>query len=174
MIHPFIVASLCAAVLVLLTFDAPAQGRKRVPRFEDYAVKEIYDGKSAKLALDTDEQRDSLIYYQAIADGGTSFAGHYAVATLTCGTGCVAHDFLDLRTGRIISGSLSNSGGTQTHDRFREIEFRRGSRMIVFAGRINDKGPLGWHFYEFNNGKLKRLHTVATKDFRKPLSEWMK
>ena len=55
------------------------------------------------------------------------------------------------------------------------MEFRRGSRLIVLAGQIDLKGPIGWHFYLFDNGKMKRLHTIVTKgDFRTPLQDWMK
>jgi hypothetical protein len=164
-----------ACVFALLGVDAQAQGHKRVPRFEDFPVKEIHQGKAAKLVLETDDQRSAATYYQAIADGGTNFAGHYAVVPLTCGAACISADFLDTLTGKIIPGTFSNSGWKEHHDAFREIEFRRASRLIVFAGQIDQKGPLGWHFYVFDNGKMKRVHTIVTKgDFRKPLTEWMK
>ncbi len=172
-----LVRLICAGICLfaLLCANAEAQGRKRVPRFEDYPVKEIHEGKAAKLVLETDEQRNAATYYQAIADGGTSFAGHYAVVPLTCGSACISADFLDTLTGQIIPGTFSNSGWKERHDAFREIEFRRASRLIVFAGQIDQKGPLGWHFYVFDQGKMKRIHTLVTKgDFRKPLTEWMK
>ncbi len=72
-----LVRLICAGICLfaLLCLDADAQGRKRVPRFEDYPVKEIHQGKSAKLVLETEDQRSASTYYQAIADGGTSFAG---------------------------------------------------------------------------------------------------
>ena len=165
----------CAVLLALLCLDAAAQQRKRVPRFSDYPVKEIYEGKSAPLVLDTEEQRSAITYYQAIADGGVNFAGHYIVVPLTCGPKCSMVEYVDARTGKFVSGEFSNSDWGQVHDAFRDAEFRRGSRLIVFAGVIDDKRPNGWHFYLFNNGKLKRLHTIVTHgDFRKPLSEWMK
>jgi hypothetical protein len=92
-------------LFALLCADAEAQSRKRVPRFEDYPVKEIHEGKAAKLVLETSEQRDAANYYQAIADGGTSFAGHYAVVPLTCGSACISADFLDTtRSGKSNSG----------------------------------------------------------------------
>ncbi len=164
-----------AALLAPMCADATAQGRKRVPKFSDHPVKEIRTGKSAPLVLETEEQRNSITYYQAVANEGANFAGHYAVVMLGCGPACSVVDFLDTRTGKIISGEFSNSGWEQTHDAFRDVEFRRGSRLIVFAGRIDHKNPVGWHFYLFDNGKLKKLHTIVTKgDFRKPLSDWMK
>ena len=168
------IAIVGCCVGLLLCHEAAAQERKRVPRFEDYPVKEVYEGKSARPVLETEDQRGAVTYYQAVADGGTNFAGHYAVVTLTCGTGCIMADYLDTKTGRIISGKVANSGWGEKHDAFREIEFRRGSRLIVFAGQIDEKGPLGWHFYLFDRGRLKRLYTLPTQDFRKPLSEWMK
>ena len=66
---------------------------------------------------------------------------------LTCGSACISADFLDTLTGQIIPGTFSNSGWKERHDAFREIEFRRASKLIVFAGQIDEKGPLGWHFY---------------------------
>jgi hypothetical protein len=174
MTHPFITASLCAGLLALFCLDAAAQGRKRVPRFEDYPVTKIREGKSAPPVLETDEQRESVIYYQAVADGGANFAGHYAVVVMSCGEGCTSADYLDARTGKIIPGDIAISGWKQQHDAFRQIEFRRGSRLIVFAGGIDEKPPFGWHFYLFDHGKLKRLHSIVTRgDFRKPLAAWM-
>jgi hypothetical protein len=170
------IASLCcvAGLAVALCVDAQAQGRKRVPRFEDYPVADAFRGKSADPILETQEQKDGATYYRAVAEYGANFAGHYAVVALTCGNACSMVDFLDAKTGKIVPGPFSNSGWKQYHDAFRDIEFRRDSRLIVFAGSIDDKRPLGWHFYLFDNGKLKKLHTIVTRgDFRKPLSQWM-
>ena len=164
----------CAVLLALPCLDAAAQQRKRVPRFSDCPV-EIYQGKSAPLVLDTEDRRNSVTYYQAVADGGANFAGHYIVVPLTCGAKCSTVEYIDAKTGKFFSDQFFNSGWSQVHDAFRDAEFRRGSRLIVFAGVIDDKHPNGWHFYLFDRGKLKRLHTIVTNgDFRKPLSEWMK
>ena len=175
MLKPLASLGLGATLLALLCLDAGAQQRKRVPRFSDYPVKEIYQGKTAAPILETDDQRLGSTYYQAVADGGVNFAGHYAVVMLGCGAGCSSIEFLDTRTGQITSGDFTNSGWKKFHDAFRDVEFRRNSRLIVFAGSIDQKGPAGWHFYLFDNGKLKRLHTIVTKgDFSKPLLDWMK
>lgn len=175
MTNPLVMFGLSAGLLAAQCLDAGAQGRKRVPRFSDYPVKEIRTGRSAQPILETDEQRNASTYYQAVADEGANFAGHYAVVILGCGSACSMVDYLDTRTGKIISGKFSNSGWRQYHDAFRDIEFRRSSRLIVFAGSIDDKQPVGWHFYLFDHGKLKRLDTIVTNgDFRKPLVEWMK
>jgi len=172
---PLVHLTFCAALLALSCLEADAQNRKRVPRFEDYPVKEIYTGKTAPLALDTEDQRSSSTYYQAIADGGTSFAGHYAIVMLSCGTNCSAIEYLDTESGKLLPSEITNSGWKQIHDGFRDIEFRRASRLIVFAGEIDQKRPSGWHFFLFTDGKLKRLPTIVTRgDFRKPLRDWMK
>ncbi len=172
---PLVSLILCIVLLGLSCLDADAQSRKRVPRFEDHPVKEVYTGKAAPLALDTDDRRSSSTYYQAIADGGTSFAGHYAIVMLSCGKNCSAIEYLDTQTGKLLPSDITNSGWKQVHDGFRDIEFRRASRLIVFAGEISEKRPSGWHFFLFDNGKLKRLHTIVTRgDFRKPLRDWMK
>jgi hypothetical protein len=167
--------ALCAVLIGSACADADANPRKRVPRFEDYPVKEVFTGKSAPLVLETEDQRASATYYQAIADGGANFAGHYAVVILTCGNKCSGIEFLDVRTGRIIGNDLTNSGWKRTHDGFRDIEFRRASRLIAMAGQIDEKGPSGWHFYLFDNGKLRKVQRIVTRgDFRKPIEQWMR
>lgn len=172
--RPIIIALAAAGLSALLCLDSAAAQRKRVPRFSDYPVKDVYRGKSAAPVLETQEQRDGGAYYRAVAEEGANFAGHYAVVILGCGSTCSMADYLDTRTGKIIPGTFSNSGWRQYHDAFRDIEFRRDSRLIVFAGAIDEKPPVGWHFYLFDRGKLKRLHTIVTRgDFRKPLSQWM-
>ena len=167
-----VLVSVC--LFALAGFEVTARGRKPVPRFEDYPVKDIHQGPSDKLVFETEDQKSAATYYQAIADGGTSFAGHFAMVPLTCGKACISADFIDTLTGKIIPGTISNSGWTEHHDAFREVEFRRGSRLIVFAGQIDQTGPMGWHFYLFDDGAFKRIHTIRTEDFRKPLTDWMK
>jgi hypothetical protein len=170
-----ITLALCATLVGAVADSADANTRKRLPRFEDYPVKEVFTGKSAQPILETEEQRSSATYYQAVADGGANFAGHYAVVILHCGKNCTAIEFLDVKTGRIAASDITNSGWRRIHDGFRDIEFRRASRLIVMAGQIDQKRPSGWHFYLFDNGKLKKLRTVVTRgDFRKPLEHLMR
>ncbi len=166
---------MCVMLAGAATDGADANTRKRLPRFEDYPAREVYTGKSARPVLETDDQRSAETYYQAVADGGANFAGHYAVVILQCGENCTAIEFLDVRTGKIVASDLTNSGWKRIHDGFRDIEFRRASRLIVMAGQIDEKPPSGWHFFLFDNGKLKKLRTVRTRgDFRKPLEQLMK
>ena len=165
----------CAGVFASPSLDVTAQEGGRVPRFDDYPVKEVYKGRSAVPVLTTPKHQQYEVYIRAVADGGANFAGHYAVIMLNCGDTCVTADFLDLRTGKIIHRTFSSSGWRDHHDAFRKIEFRSDSRLIVFAGGIGGRPPLGWHFYVFDGGRLKRLHTIVSRgDFRKPLSDWMK
>ena len=89
---------------------------------------------------------------------------------MTYGSTCVMADFLDTRTGKIVSGSFSNSGWQKHHRKFKPIEFRRDSRLIVFAGGLQEKPPVGWHLYVLDDGALRHLRTIETGgDFRKRL-----
>ena len=162
--------ALCAALLA----PSEAAAQQKPPRFDDYPAKEVYSGKVAEPLLTTARHRDYRTYIRAVADGGANFAGHYAVIILNCGEACVTADFLDVRTGKVIPRAFSNSGWGKHHDAFRKVEFRRDSRLIAFPGGINGRPPLGWHFYVFDDGRLRRLHTIVTRDFTKPLSEWIK
>ena len=170
-----IILASCVVAFAYFCVSASAQEKSRVPRFEEYSVKEVYKGKSARPILTTPKHRQYEIYITAVADGGANFAGHYAVIMLNCGDTCITADFLDLRSGKIVHRTFSASGWREHHDAFRKVEFRSDSRLIVFAGGISGKPPVGWHFFVFDNGKLKRVHSIDTGgDFRKPLSEWMK
>ena len=45
--------------------------------------------------------------------------------------------------------------GADVDDKFRPIEFRLGSRLIVFLGERNEKeGDDGAHYYDFKDGKF--------------------
>ena len=100
----FAIVAACASLLAW-SLDAAAQDTGRVPRFGDYPVAEVYKGKAAKPVLRTAKHREYEAYINAVADGGTGFAGHYAVIMLNCGADCVTADFLDLPTTR--SGTAS-------------------------------------------------------------------
>jgi hypothetical protein len=51
--------------------------------------------------------------------------------------------------------------GAEVDDRFRPIEYRLDSRLIVFSGLRDEKeGDDGTHFYEFDNGKFIKLASI--------------
>jgi hypothetical protein len=89
---------------------------------------------------------------------------------LPCGTTCRAPNILDLRTGRVIPCDTI-SGWREYHDDFEPVIVRPDSRLIVFAGALREKPPVGYHYYVLDKGKLKFLRTVVTDGiFMEPLS----
>jgi hypothetical protein len=147
-------------LLALLPVSAPAQ-QGRVPQFKDYAVNEIYKGKSARPILDRDS-RAFRTRLRSAAKEKPNFAGRYIVTAWGCGTSCLIGAVIDAKTGRVywFPESLC-CWGYDIDDDFRPIEYRLNSRLIIFSGARGEKeGDNGTHFYKFDNGRFVHLRSV--------------
>lgn len=164
---------LAAALAILLVCAPSASARdKPLPRFGDYAVRTIYQGKHAKPRITGDLKRYYESSYTSAIDGGVTFAGEYAIAERPCGTTCVMPDIVSVKTGKVVKVPFSISGWREYHDKFEPVEVRPDSRLIVFLGARNEALPLGYHYYVLERGKLKFLRTVANDgNFMEPLSK---
>jgi len=120
----------------------------------------------------TQHLRYERLYFDHIAEKGVTFAGHYTIVTLPCGTACQSPNILDLRTGRIIQLDTI-SGWREYHDDFKPVVVKPGSRLIVLAGARSEEPPVGYHYYVLEKGKLRFLRTVVVPDgnFMEPLSK---
>jgi hypothetical protein len=54
----------------------------------------------------------------------------------------------------------SFSGWSAVDEKFEPVERRVGSTLIVLSGQINEEGPLGAHFFDFDGSRFKRITTV--------------
>lgn len=79
---------------------------KLIYPFEKYPVTEIYKGKNAPLKL-TRKEKESVfgekLQYTMENYGEVNFAGHYIVATWSCGMWCDWSAIIDAKTGKVYS-----------------------------------------------------------------------
>jgi hypothetical protein len=141
------------------------------PRFADFPAAPVYTGKSAAPVLATREAREYRTVLRQAASGKVNFAGHYILAKWGCGSSCVMGGIIDARSGQVTMLPFTTCCWKETHHNFEPIEVRATGRLIVFSGERNEKeGDMGRHFYVFQNGKLRFLHTVASDgNFTEPL-----
>ncbi|MFQ6334106.1 hypothetical protein [Methylophilus sp. 3sh_L] len=108
---------------------------KDAPKFEDYLVKEIFQGKPALPKVNTSpEFRNMRTKIREGAKAGVNFAGHYNLIFVGCGAGAVCLSAIaDVKTGDLYSsdllGSIENfniAPDVEEH----LIEYRKDSRLI--------------------------------------------
>jgi len=146
--YPWVVLVICCAQI-----QAPApQARKQaaIPRFQDYPVGPIFQGKPVKLDWPPDWRDDEYFRgaIQDLIDGGVNFAGHYTVRDWSCGTDCHWLVVLDMKTGTFPQGlpygSLSvtyeEPSPYEDHD---WLQFRPESRLLVASGCFDVKSLKG-------------------------------
>jgi hypothetical protein len=156
--------ALCAAFFAASPCVNAALAQRRVPRFEDYPVRQVYRGRNAAVLLDADSWafRTRL---RAAARERPNFAGHYIVTGWGCGTGCTVGAVIDARTGRVYWFPHQASLDYDAPDDFESVRFRLDSRLIVIYGAAGEDGEadLGTHFYEFDGRRFRQVGFVPKR-----------
>jgi hypothetical protein len=82
---------------------APTTGceGKKILRFEAYASADTFVGQTHPPVLATPLDRKYKTMIRSTAADGPDFAGHFAIASWGCGTGCLEFVIIDLKTGRV-------------------------------------------------------------------------
>lgn len=126
---------------------------KRVPRFEDYPVADIFTGSPVPPRLLKPEERR---YRTAITNGvkkgygvleepegterpGPNFAGQYIVVQWGCGTECFQYALVDAKTGRIFQPPVP--GEHQEYFDTGYLDFRVRSRLMIVKTNCAMSGP---------------------------------
>ncbi|HEX4964048.1 MAG TPA: hypothetical protein VF173_24695 [Thermoanaerobaculia bacterium] len=151
---------LLATLCTLRSADVFAQSN--LPHFKDYPVGEVYKGPTAPLVLTRDDLRFKTRLRWAVKNQKPNFAGHYILTSWGCGAECLMGAAIDAQTGRVYWWNFTLCcWGADVDDKFNPIEFRPGSRLIVFSGLRNEKdGDAGAHFYRFENGRFVHLRSI--------------
>lgn len=137
-----------------------AAAQEKVPKFKDYPVKTTYRGKNAALLLTRDSRTFKTRLKQALK-GKPNFAGHYIVTSWGCGTGCEVGAIIDAKTGKTYFFPFPIGQDNEVDEDFRPIEFRLGSKLIIFSGfRVDKDEDAGARFYKFENGQFKFLKFI--------------
>ena len=91
------------------------------------------------------QNRDALLY---AADGDVNFAGHYVLAEIGCGAGCIMVAAIDAKTGTItrFPATISNWPKPITEP----LAYRPTSRLLVVHGQLDEKGSSGPRRFVFD------------------------
>lgn len=145
-----------AAVMAATAIPATAQGTK-VPRYEDYAVRQIYSGPPAPLVLDSEAKRTFRTRLRAAAAGKPNFAGRYSIVTWGCGTQCIAGMIVNHRTGEVLP--LPDADDVEAMD----MKFKPDSALLVMTNRsyvpqLDDERKPTITFLAFDGKRFKTVH----------------
>ena len=153
--------TIAQTVLVsIVCFVSISAQQRRLPRFEDYAVGEIYRGKTASVKPSSSSARMFRTMLREDAGRGANFAGHYILATWGCGADCHSFAIIDAKTGGVyFSPSISFVGGQRFQDGDR-LQFRKNSSLLIVAGAKNDE-EIGKFYYVWKNNRLRLIRKTA-------------
>lgn len=152
--------------ILVFVFSGSSLAQNRIPQFKDYAVNEVYNGRIAPLVITSDSKAFRTRLREAARTQKPNFAGHFILTTWGCGAECLMGAAIDAKTGKIYSWQFSVCcWGSNTDPKFKPIQFRLNSRLIVFSGLRNEKEhDNGAHFYAFKDGRFVHVRTVSQPD----------
>lgn len=154
--RPFVIRWMALLILAMAARIArPQQSARPLPKFEDYAVNEVFNGVPRPPVLATSEQR---LFRTRIREGvekgwgvwingewtreqnrpGPNFAGHYIVIVWGCGAGCIRMVMADAKSGSVYNPPLSAGGLAlpmlmfpDSAGKAPELEYRLNSRLMI-------------------------------------------
>jgi hypothetical protein len=161
------------------TTEGIAKSKKRVPKFSDYLVRQVWQGKSAKMRVTTASDPLLSARFQSASKEPPNFAGHYRVVLWGCGSECINGGMVDLKIGRVLSPPLVETLEAQKNFNICQsayapsrIEFHKNSRLMIvhcglnFVMHLNKNVPDAQYFVW--DGKqfrlLRRLHLPNGQD----------
>ena len=152
-------------LLIVCGVSVIAQNR-RLPRFEDYAVRENYKGKVASIKLTSPSAQMFRTRLRENAKTGMNFAGHYIVATWGCGSDCHSVAIIDAKTGKVYFPDDFGFVGGQLYQEEDRLQHQKNSRLLIVAGAKDDE-EIGRFYYVWKNNRL-RLIRKAELPLKKP------
>jgi hypothetical protein len=160
---PFWSKAILIAGMTLFLAGAAEPPKKSLPKFEDFSVAELFQGKNASLIL----TKQDKMYRTRLKNGAQqkpNFAGHYILTVWGCGASCRMGAAIDAKTGRVhwLPGTIccwdySIEDDLAIGD---PILFRKDSKLLLLSGLINESGINGTHYFRFDKGKFIHLLTV--------------
>jgi hypothetical protein len=131
---------------------------RNLPKFEDFAVSDIYQGKPAEADLNTPNAMNFKTRLVEGAAKGPNFAGHYTVVTWGCGTSCVVVSLVDAKTGAVTMLANINP--------WAGLEYRLDSSLLIENSDIllgkeyavqQSVAAFDTNYFNFQDGKLDML-----------------
>lgn len=157
-----------------MSAQAPLAG---LPRFEDYRIKEPWQGRPPKLQLSSSSERMFRTNLTNAAKEQPNFAGHYRVTYWGCGSNCSAGAVVDLQTGIVWRPPLAKPGG-RGWERWIECtacfdgadnEFHSDSRLMIvrcglnYSDRLKKNSPDTYYFV-WEENRFRQLLFVSGKE----------
>lgn len=154
---------LALAALALLVLGSQAPARDVRPGFADYRVAEIFRGTPAAVRLTSPGARMFRTQLRVQSGRGANFAGHYALATWGCGSGCSDGAIVDVRTGEVWFPDLWHSVIVPYTTLINGAFFEPNSELLVVRGALSNERR-GVAYYRWHGNQLNLLRFDAFSD----------
>ncbi len=166
MFSRFLLVSVCLAA-----FFCYAQDEDWMLKFEDYAVKQVFEGTPAKPIIVKKEHRDFRTAITEAAEKGPNFAGQYTIAQWDCGSSCVSMAVVDEATGKVFPAPFKTLttpfvDGENAHA-FKGLVFELKSRLLIADGCPEDT-QCATYYLEWKDNGFKELRMVPQKGPSRP------
>lgn len=137
----------------------------QLPKFSQFPARKYNRGPTGRVDLSDPHAYSYRTRLREGAQQGANFAGHYRVVTWGCGTDCETGAIIDAFTGHVVFLPSVNSYQME-HEMdpdYNSIVFRLDSRLIVFAGQLNDQGEKATFFMDFDGKTFRQVYQVIDK-----------
>ncbi len=155
-----------AFALLIICCNEAVFAQKKTPLFKDYAVAEIYKGKTAPVKITRDNREYRTRLKSAAKNEKPNFAGHYILTFWGCGTECFTGAVIDAETGKVYFWGLVSDWNSELGEDNNPVDFKLNSKLIIFTGMRDEdgeEGSHGKHYYKFENGRFVHLKSVLSK-----------
>jgi hypothetical protein len=162
--------SLVSIILALTAIVAGASaGDEQAPRYQDFAVTNVFKGKPAAVDLSSHpEARSYRTELRRQAAEGPNFARHYKLAIWGCGSSCQQFAIVDSQTGRVyFPPELPYVTYVHWYGDDVGLQFRLDSRLLILHGSPKEEPRTGTFYYVWQTNTLRLIHV----DFKKESSD---
>jgi len=154
--------TLFSIILVLIAANADAlAGAAKSPRYQDFAVTNVFKGKPAAVDLSSHPQaRKYRTELRRQAAKGPNFTGHYKIAIWGCGTSCAAFAIVDSQTGQVyFPPELPYVTWTDWDDDEYGLKFQIDSKLLILHGSPREEPRVGTFYYLWQTNTLRLIRS---------------
>ena len=143
---------LTALIAALLAVIAQPTAAEASADFARHPVAQDHSGRRPALRLHDARSRRLRSAIDEAYDGQVDFAGHYVLAEIGCGAGCIEVAALDTRTGAVrwLPGRVSDWPKAYPDP----LEHRADSRLLIVHGRLGERAGDGPHAFTFDGRRF--------------------
>jgi hypothetical protein len=158
---------------VALTIAAMTALAQPAPRFEDYPVASVFQGKTHRPEFGDPKQYSGTDLRCFGGDSGDfdyskykpNFAGHYVIEACTCGSGCHYLYMWDAVTGKVSRNfpamPIDVGPFSDSPIEYRGEEYRVDSSLLILDGCIEDTCDCATRYYRWDGSRFRLLQRVS-------------